>query len=143
VLDDLGFDNAAEALSSGNFKAFFDMASTPGVASSVGAALAAIALLKKCFGNQADVNQIAEAEEIIKKDKDLLNIKITFNFKLSIFDKLQEILKYINLGNLYAEKEVVCGMLGALGFDTIYKNMEDYLSGAKKIPGAKVEENPG
>lgn len=113
LLKDLGLDRAADALTKGDFGKLFSMNGKN--ATFIGAALEALALLKQCFPNQADLNNFLSIENSIKGDQDLLNIKVTFDFDLAIFNNLANCANWTNLANLFTTKDFLCGLASAAG----------------------------
>lgn len=126
ALSALGLDKAADLLKEGKFAEFFGLDGQ--TATYVGAALAAIALLKECFDNDADQAALSEIENEIQGDADLLSISVSFNFSLAIFDNLQDCLDLTAFASLLNAKEIICGLLELAGVGDLFNDLQDLLS---------------
>lgn len=113
ILEDLGLDAAADALKSGDFAKLFSMNGKN--ATYIGAALEALAFLKACFGDAADLNKFLQIENGLKGDEELLNVKITLNFDLAILKNLADCLDFTALASLFSTEEFLCGLASAAG----------------------------
>jgi len=121
-----GMDRAADLLRRGEFGDFMKL--NPATATYVGAGLAAIALLKECFPSPEDEAELTRIQRELERDQDLLNIDISLNFQLAIFDNLQDCIRLEGLSDLFNVKEIVCGLLEASGVGDSFKQLGDILS---------------
>lgn len=126
LMSDLGMDAAQNMLTNGDFTSFLHL--NPANATYVGGALAAVALLKECFPNPEDEAELTKIQRELERDKDLLNIDISFNFQLAIFDNLQSCIDLKGLSKLFNLKEIICGLLEASGAGSAFNKLEDLLS---------------
>ena len=104
-----GLDRAAGLLMSGDYKKLFGLNARE--ASYVGAALAALAMLKNCFKTKAEKDQADNIYSSLKSDSDLLNISFSINFDLSIFKNLLACLQLMDLSKLFSLQELLCGIV--------------------------------
>lgn len=129
LLKNLGLDHAAAALKSGDYAKLFGMNSKN--ATYVGAAIEALAFLRSCFADPADQQQFNDAEDNLNGQKDLFNLKLSFDFDTAILKNIQDCINLNNLANLFASKEAIC----ALVKDTVenpgaaFDKLEAFVSG--------------
>lgn len=109
VLDNAGLDRMKDVLMGGDFKKLFNLKGRD--ATYVGAALAAISALKKCFKTGPERDKIANIEADLNADADLLNITFTINFDLAIFKNLESCLQLNSLADFFKIKQSLCGIL--------------------------------
>lgn len=109
MFENAGMDRAAGLLMSGDYKKLFGLNARE--ASYVGAALAALALLKNCFTDRASQDKADEIYSDLKADSDLLNISFSINFDLSIFKNLLDCLKLKDMSKLFSFQELLCGFV--------------------------------
>jgi len=109
MLQNAGLDRAAGLLMSGDYAKLFGL--NPREASYVGAALAALALLKNCFKSKTEKDKADEIYADLKGDADLLNISFSINFDLSIFKNLLDCLRLTDLSKLFNLQELLCGLV--------------------------------
>jgi hypothetical protein len=109
ALDNAGLDRMKDALLGGDFKKLFNLKGRD--ATYVGAALAAVSLLKKCFKTGPERDKIANVEADLNSDADLLNITFTINFDLAIFKNLSNCLQLNGLAEFFKIKQNLCGIL--------------------------------
>lgn len=107
LLDNMGFDKASEALSKGKFSKFFKLNAKE--ATSVGAGLAAISLLKQCLPSTEDQEKLSDIQTTLERSEDLINFKLAVDFDLAIFKNIQECLKFTKLASFAKIKEALCG----------------------------------
>ncbi|MGH7192073.1 MAG: hypothetical protein ACREJM_00900, partial [Candidatus Saccharimonadales bacterium] len=79
------------------------------------AALEALAFLKQCFPDAADLNKFTQVENGLKGDQDLFNLKITLNFDLAILKNLADCVDFTALAGLFTSQEFLCGLASAAG----------------------------
>lgn len=126
LLQSAGLDNAQDLLESGDFGKFFKLNSKE--ATFVGAALAAVALLKQCFPDQASRDKLSQIEFELEKDADLLNIQFSIDFDLAIFKNLQDCLRFNSLGSSFSLQEAFCGIIANSGVGQSLNRLKDVLS---------------
>ena len=113
LLKNMGFDKAAESLSSGKFSKFFKLNARD--ATTVGAGLTAISLLKKCLPTVADQEKLSELQTELERSEDLIHFKLKIDFDFAIFKNLNDCIKFTNLATFAKIKEAICGLL----FDSV------------------------
>jgi hypothetical protein len=126
LLSSAGLDNAQDLLESGEFTKFFKLNSKE--ATFVGAALAAVALLKQCFPDQASRDKLSQIEFELEKDADLLNIQFSIDFDLAIFKNLQDCLRFKSLGASFSLQEAFCGIIAGSSVGQSLNTLKDVLS---------------
>lgn len=126
LLASAGLDNAQGLLESGEFTKFFKLNSKE--ATYVGAALAAVALLKQCFPDQASRDKLSKVEFELDKDADLLNIQFSIDFDLAILKNLKDCLRFNSLGGSFNLQEAFCGIISGSGVGQSLNKLKDVLS---------------
>lgn len=126
LLASAGLDNAQDLLESGEFTKFFKLNSKE--ATFVGAALAAVALLKQCFPDQANRDKLSQVEFELEKDADLLSIQFSIDFDLAILKNLRECLQFNSLGGSFSLQEAFCGIIAGGGVGQSLNKLKDVLS---------------
>ena len=109
MFENAGMDRAVGLIMGGDYKKLFGLNARE--ASYVGAALAALALLKNCFTDRASKDKADEIYSDLKSDSDLLNISFSINFDLSIFKNLLDCLKLKDMSKLFSLQELLCGLV--------------------------------
>jgi hypothetical protein len=126
LLQSAGLDNAEALLNGGDFTKFLKLNSKE--ATAVGAALAAVALLKSCFPDAANKEKLSEVEFELEKDADLLSIQFSVDFDLAIFKNLQNCLRFKSLGVSFSFQETFCGIVKGSGAGQSLSALKDVLS---------------
>lgn len=109
MLGDAGLDRMQEQFINGDFSKMFNLKGRDGAY--VGAALAAVSALKKCFKSGPARDKLAGVEADLNADADLLNISFSINFDLAILKNLQGCLDLNALADFFKIKQNLCGIL--------------------------------
>ena len=121
-----GLDNAVDLLTSGNFTKFFKLNSKD--ATYVGAALAALALLKKCLPDPANRAKLTYVQDQLDRDADLLSIKFSIDFDLAIQANLLACLRLKSFGFSFKLQEVFCKLINEAGIGAALAKLRDLTS---------------
>lgn len=126
AMKSLGLDRAADILNGGDFSKFFGLNAKN--ATYVGAALEAVAFLKTCFPNPADVVALEDAQNDLEGQQDLLNISVSFNFDFAIKNNIRDCVKLKAQANLFLTKENLCSLFTKGGIGKAFDKLEGALS---------------
>lgn len=140
VLKDLGLDKMADFFDEGKFSDMFSI--TNGRAATyVGSALIGLALLKECFDTPEDSDELDKIVNELEREEQLLDVKLSINFDLAIFEKIRECTKFENLSASLNLKEIFCGLVAQSGvgdkLSAVFDSVDSGISG----PGEKVSSN--
>jgi hypothetical protein len=123
-----GLDRAVSCMMTGDFKKLFGMKGKD--ATYVGAALAALALLKKCLGVKLNW-KLLDAEADLNSALDLLSIEFSINFDLAILKNLLVCLKLNGLASMFDPYEILCAIAkdiaagGTENTSNMFKRVDD------------------
>lgn len=123
LLANAGMDRALDLWKTGDYAKFFGM--NPKTASYVGAALEAVALLKECFKTTRERDSFDAVQKDLEREKDLLNIKIDFDFESAIRFNLKTCtegfakMKGINI------QSILCGLATQAAAGSIFDPLSD------------------
>lgn len=129
-----GLDRAVACLASGDFKKLFKLSGKD--ASYVGAALAALAFLKKCLGKNFSW-QLRDAESDLNSSLDLLNVQFSINFDLGILKNLLVCFKLNGLVKMFDPLEILCAIArdiaagGSSNTSKMFKDIDDIFNKIK------------
>jgi hypothetical protein len=125
-----GLDKALDLFKTGDFASFFGL--TGQTATYIGAAMAAIALLKQCFDTAEQQEELTQIERELERDLDLINIKLNFDFDLAIFENLQLCLRVEGLSDLFNIKEFLCGLVDSKKSGSIFNALADAITSERE-----------
>lgn len=105
----LGLDRALDLFTAGKFTEFFKLKGKN--AMFAGAAMSAIALLKSCFDNEKEANELNKIQRKLERNMDLLNIKVSFDIDLAIKNSLNDCKLAIDFSFILKLKSYICGLI--------------------------------
>jgi len=147
IASQLGLDKWADSFKKGNFQD--TLAITSGrQATFVGAALVGLALLKECFSTPEDSASLDKIVYELEKEEQLLDLKLSIDFDLSILKKTLECLRFNGLAANLNIKEIFCGLAkaavgspkSAVGakMDSVYNSVDSGVSGPDETAAADL-----
>jgi hypothetical protein len=123
TLKKFGLDKALDHWRNGEFEKFFTL--DPKTATYVGAGLAALAALKKCFsGSVEEQEKFTPYQRELEREQDLLNVKISFDLDFAMLKNLDVCLRAGGLIKMFNFDELFCKLVTS-AYDSIFDSLGD------------------
>lgn len=123
TLKKFGLDKALDHWKNGEFAKFFTL--DPMTATYVGAGLAAIAALKKCFdGSVEEQEKFTPYQRELEREQDLLKVKISFDLDFAMLKNLDVCLRAGGLIKMFNFDELFCKIATSIS-DSIFDPLGD------------------